>query len=564
MLPFTKRPGRGDDDVVTKEDLVKDAAASSAPKARKPAASITDEEEKTTLMPTKALGNSGVIAALGSRPQIRPAAGAPPPARSSARKIEIDDEDGRTQVRGAPKIVKRAKTQIGLGGGGAQAQSQPDTHSKEQPIAKPASKAPVDHVDRGLPTTVSPAAVIKASLDNARAAREARDAGAKKGDSLRPAPPINLLEELAADLHPANAPEKTAVLASPPSQPPPHAAPQQQFSPMAFAATSHINAPPSQAVRHAPPSAAGPASVPPPSSANPNASGSYPYAGAPSGAMSVPGVAISQSMPAHFMVAQAPVSDARMDPPGTAVTSRSKAKGRSASSWVMALMCCGVFVGVGAFAAMQKNQSVVTTTAAFVDPSQVGRAPAAQPAVPVAQPNVVIAPVQAPAPVAQPVAVTPSVVQPAVAQPGPQAGQPVVVQPAVAQVAAPVAQPAVAQPAQPAVAQPVVAQPVAAQPTPVAAQPVAVAAPAAPAKTVKVHHAAPPPPAPVEKVEKVEKKAPEKKVAAADEDAPKKGAGKKGGAPAAAKGDATDEETKKALEALQKAQLESSSSFGEK
>ena len=48
----------------------------------------------------------------------------------------------------------------------------------------------------------------------------------------------------------------------------------------------------------------------------------------PSGSASVPGVAMPASMPAHFMVPQPPYSDGRMDPPGTAVTARSKRAGR--------------------------------------------------------------------------------------------------------------------------------------------------------------------------------------------------------------------------------------------
>jgi hypothetical protein len=75
MLPFTKRPGKdesGDDDVLTKDDLVLPVSASKEGKATKGRAKFPslNDEEMTTLMKAKSLGDAA--------PSVRPAAGAPP------------------------------------------------------------------------------------------------------------------------------------------------------------------------------------------------------------------------------------------------------------------------------------------------------------------------------------------------------------------------------------------------------------------------------------------------------------------------------------------------------
>jgi hypothetical protein len=130
----------------------------------------------------------------------------------------------------------------------------------------------------------------------------------------------------------------------------------------------------------------------------------------PSGSVSVPGVA-PPSIPAHFMQPQAPYSDVRMDPPGTSVTSRTRVNGRPAMSWAAALLAFGIFVGVGTVAVMQGGvDSLADTTASFVDPS---RTPGARPPAPVpVTPDTAVAP-----PVAAPVAPPPATVAPVVNPP---------------------------------------------------------------------------------------------------------------------------------------------------
>jgi hypothetical protein len=550
MLPFTKRPGRGDEsgnnDVLTKDDIVmpapaaskRNAAPSSSPTGialppRGKFASVNDEE-MTTLMSTKALGEA--------RPSPRPAAGAPPPSRSAppARGSSTsaasrsgnfaameEDEDGRTVVRGAPKIVKRS----------------PNSAAK---MGMPTS-----------PTTISPSAVIKATLESARA-------GAKpKTDHLMAGPPVDLLEDL-ADRHPADAgPEHTAILASP-SQPPPG-----MLQGVKALSTQMLQP---QAMPHGtiPPGSARPMSAPPPAMSQSGGypstqsggyaaqsggypstqsggyaaqSGGYPsmqsggyaaqYNGpVPSGSVSVPGVVMPPpSMPAHFMVPQAPYSDARIDPPGTAVTARTRVAGRPASSWALALAAFGIFVGVGAVAVMNGNDNagLMETSASFVDPSRAGAAKAA-------------AAVQAP-----PAAVAPTGVPVAAAD---QAATPA---PVAVPMAAPASTeaPAVAVAAAPAVA---VAPVVPAAPAVAVAVPVVAAPPAAPAATVAAAPApkpvAAPRPAPVSRPARTQADEP---VAAAPKAAPKPAA------KSSSKGSgdsAVDEEQRKALKALQESQLE--------
>jgi hypothetical protein len=598
MLPFTKRPGRGDEsgdhDVVTKDDVVAPAPMSKRNVSPSPPpssasgglsagskaggsvrgkfASINDEE-MTTLMPTKSLGDALASAKASPRPAAgmpspRPAAGAPPPSRasgplsgrdggvpssrSSATAVrdaagrsgnfaaqDDDEEDGRTIVRGAPKIVKK-RTNARTGGSAK--------------MGMPTS-----------PTTISPAAVIKATLESARAASK------RTGDHLMAPPPKDLLEDIADFVgdarHPADqGSEHTAILQSPSSSgsgaPPPmvqgvKALSTQMLQPQAM---SHGTIPPGSARPH---------SNPPPSlhsnhagnASNATQSGGYnaqqsggyaaQYNGpVPSGSVSVPGVAMQGgpgSLPAHFMVPQSPYSDARVDPPGTAVTARSKPVGRPAMSWAMAVAAFGIFVGVGAVAVMRGNDDgFMATSASFVDPSRAAtpKGAAGQSGAPADQPTAVgVAPVAVP--VAAPAATD-------------NVAAPVVTTPAAA--TAPVA--VGAAPAVAATAGAVPAVPVAAGVAPAAAAPVGAAAPAgAPGQTGKTAGAvaqAPRPAAPTRP------RAPAAAPASDDNPtpAPASTRGGKGSAAAAATAakpaPEMDDETKKALIELQKAQLERS------
>jgi hypothetical protein len=278
-----------------------------------------------------------------------------------------------------------------------------------------------------------------------------------------------------------------------------------------------------------PPGSSRPMSNPPPShhaSANQSGghaaqSGGHPaqYGGpVPAGSVSVPGVAM---MPAHFMVPQPPYSDGRMDPPGTAVTARTRVGGRPAMSWAAALMAFGLFVGVGAVAVMHGNvDGLMETSASFVDPSRAagGKAAAATLAPQVAAP----APVTNEAPPSVGIAAVAVPAQPAPPAPPSEPAAPV---PA----AAPAPPPAVVAAAPPPAAPRPAPAPVVAAPRP---QPVA----AAPAPRPRPQAAAP----------------------AAEEPAPKPVARGKGGAATkpAAGGSDVDEEQKKALKALQESQLE--------
>ena len=575
MLPFTKRPGKGDEasDVVSKDDVSKPGEQSSAslsgvsgppskrsvpppsmrpppppsaPSSIRPPAKSAPEEEVTTFLPTKSLGDAVPSVRVGppssasvSRPasvpppSLRSRPATTPPPRSSVKSGKIlveDDEDdeGRTVIRGAPKIVKRANKGAGMG----------------QPTG---------------PTTLSPAAVIKATLESARSGKRS-EAGLVAG------PPVDLLED-DADVHPADAgPQRTAILAQ--DRQGPNSVPPSSMNPgvngggfnssLAMAATQHSmhgpmsqppmsvgphSQPPMSGVMHGPmsmsqpPMSMGPVSQPPPSSGYPQGYQSMP----PHSAVSVPGVAMSASMPAHFMVPQAPYSDGRMDPPGASITNRHKVSGRPTTSWAVALLAFGLFVGVGAVAAMQQNNGVMDTTASFVDPARAQQQPQAQ-----AQGGAVQnAPVNAPVNGAQP--------------PAPVVTAPVVATPNAAAPGAPVAAAAAPAPAGEAAAAPTGAVLGASAP-PAAPAP----APADPKeakegkeKTAKAdkppkHHWSPPP-APAPKAT-AEKKA--EKVAAADDEKPAK--------PTKKTSKADDEETRKALEDLKKAQLESASSFGEK
>ena len=538
MLPFTKRPGRDeseDNDVVTKDDLItaETRTPASLREGRGKFASINDEE-MTTLMPTKTIGDAVAAAKAAQFASPRPAAGAPPPShavpssRAGAGTVppspasrsgkfaaqEDEEEDGRTVVRGAPKIVKRSS-----------ATSPPNS-------ARGAKMGGMNT----MPTTISPAAVIKATLESARAGVKPRT------DHLMAGPPQDLLEDLAdMQVHPSDVgSEHTAILKSPSSSnvPPPMIQGVRALSTQAMQP---------QAMPHGtiPPGSSRPLTGPPPPNSNQSGgyaaqsggyaaqSGGYAaqYNGpVPSGSVSVPGVSMSQSMPAHFMVPHAPYSDARIDPPGTAVTSRMKVAGRPATSWAMALAAFGIFVGVGAAAVLNGNDGMKETSASFVDPSRAAGGPGARNAAG-AQPATPGAPTAVP--------VVGANDQPATV------GVPPVAVPAAAE--APAA-PVVTTHAPAATVPP--AGMLAAAPAPAAAPPARPAAVAAAAPRAVAPAAAPRAPRPAPQA------------AAAAEDAPVAAAppakSGKGGKGAAKPGGDMDDETKKALDELQKAQLERS------
>jgi hypothetical protein len=400
--------------------------------------------------------------------------------------------------------------------------------------------------------------VIKATLESARGAQAKRT-----GEHLMAGPPSALLEDI-ADRHPADVgAEHTAILQAPSSTgsksgsigPPPMVQGVPGLS------TQMLQP---QAMPHGtiPPGSARPLTNPPPPNSHPNLSnqsGGYPahqsggYAAQSGGyaaqypgpvpAGSVSGSIVSmtgpqQQMPAHFMVPQAPYSDGRMDPPGTAVTARTKVGGRPAMSWAIALAAFGLFVGVGAVAVMHGNDGFTETSASFVDPSRAAGAKAMAPGVAAGQlaapPTPVPVAADPPAVVGVPPVAVPAV--PAVAAVAPTAevaAAPVVTTPPAP--VAPVAPVPAGGAAAVAVAVPVVA---------------ATAAPVAPTATVAVapkptaHHNTfvpqRPPPKPAEEV--AAKPARPVKPAA--------GSGKPGG------DSAVDEEQRKALKALQESQLE--------
>jgi hypothetical protein len=483
MLPFTKRPGRAEDsDVITKDDLPSSGASKKQSGSLRPPAESIGEDEMTNIIPSRsintlieqqlvpshsltgphpmALSVTGpVIPAAGRPPTLRPPPSSarpgsmrPPPSSRGPHRLDEDEDedDGRTVVRGAPKIVKR-------------------TNPKQ------------------VPASMSPAAVIKATLDSARSGPHSRR-------DLLPGPPAELLEDRSDFELKNNRTERFGARSAPPPS---------------------FEGPPSQP----------PSGYAPPSShrynQNPNATG--PNMASPSGypaaqPQNVPGVAVPpSSMPAHFMTPQAPYSNP--DPPGTSVTSGHRVSGRPAVSWAAALLACGLFVGVAAVAVMQSSDAVADTTASFVDPARAplknaGAAPVAPTPVPMTNNGLPVAP-QPPSNVVAP---------PPVQAPPPTALAPTA----------------------PASGMSVGGFSVVGGFAPVAVASTAAAPKASPPKAA---WRAPAPAAP--------KAAPAKAPAltASNDDEPKKDPKKK-------KGGEPDDETKKALEALQKAQLESASSFG--
>jgi hypothetical protein len=372
--------------------------------------------------------------------------------------------------------------------------------------------------------------VIKATLESARAGVKPRT-----DNHLMAGPPQDLLEDL-ADRHLDVGAEHTAIIKSS------SVAPSGMVQGVKALSTQLLQpqSVPYPAGGSIPPGSSRPLSSPPSSGANQSGgyaaqSGGYAaqYNGpVPSGSVSVPGVSMPPSMPAHFMMAQAPYSDGRIDPPGTAVTSRTKIGGRPAMSWALALAAFGLFVGVGAVAVMNGNEGFKDASASFVDPSRAagGKAAAAAPGAPAAPTPVAVAN-EPPTTVGVP---------------------PVAVPPAPPGAAAPAAPEAVAAPVvtTPAAPPPAAAAPAA--PTAVAAATPAPATPA-PARVAAAPAAPRPAPAPAPRAPKpAPQPASDETTAAAP--APKPAKGGKG----AAKGGEMDDETKKALDELQKAQLERS------
>lgn len=462
MLPFTKSPARGDDhEVVTKDDLVKPSASTPATSSsmassqhrsvaspRPPQESI-GEDEMTNIMESRSVAVAMTGALLPPSNSPIPAAGRAAPGSQAARARSGSVRTATSSARGvAPKIVKRTKAKSGGFG--------------------------------TMPTSISPAAVIKATLESARADRR---------DNLMPGPPrewLDDLDDLAGNSY-----------QSPRSQPP-----SQSFLP-----PMHSSAP-----------------LGAPSEGMPVSFGPNGYGPAPSASISVSGVVIPASMPAHFVTPQVPASDL----PGMPITS-APTLGRPATSWVAVLLACGLLVGAAAFVLVQGRDSFADMTASFIDPSH--------------------APSKArPTPPSTVAAVQPAALSlPAVALPS---------EPAVTPVVNPVVPPA----------EPPVTTAVAA-PTP-AAEPRAPVATTAPA-THNVTQNATAKAAPAAPVKAVASARPAAVVAAPPKPAPKAAAvasddegSKKTSKGRASKGDVSDDETRKAIEALQKAQLESASSFG--
>jgi hypothetical protein len=220
-----------------------------------------------------------------------------------------DEEDGRTVVRGAPKIVKRT--------------------------------AAKGHTTPGA--ALSPAAVIKATLESGRfaqsagqSARQSQSAPLGRRQELLPGPPAELLEDRSDFERPSHGG---------------YGAYEGGYEPSSPSARYMMEGPPSRPPSSYAPPPSHPASGPPSSRRN---------AGLAPVLSSVPGLAAS-SMPAHFMT---PLPPSSSDPPATSITSSHRVPGRPAVSWAAALLACGLFVGVAAVAVLQSSEAVAETTAA--------------------------------------------------------------------------------------------------------------------------------------------------------------------------------------------------------
>lgn len=533
MLPFTKRAGRGprdeDVDVVTKDDLARSSTLSSRPLMRPPAESLGDDD-MTNIVSSKAIGH--IIPAAGRPasqpppslrgsgrlpPSVRPPPPSvrPPPMSSSrahqAHDDDQEDDDGRTAIRGAPRIVKRSTGRALANGQGQIAPSSVIKATLESARANGAARR--DALLAGTPSDLRDETDDRLGFtesirpDHVPFVRSAQPLQEPRGSFERGSEPAPQSVTPATGYGPPSshpAPNghnsyRPAGLATVPYQGPQVHAQQPN---MALAQTAYASQPPPSHAHHM----MGPASS---RSAFPQ--GPFTPRSSPPGA---PG-----SAPAHFMT---PQNGRYPDPPGTAVTSGHRVpSGRPAASWAVALLACGLFVGVAAVAVTQGSETAADTTASFVDPSRTtAKVAAAQPAVPQQGGLIGASPVQEPMPA--PVAAAPTM-------PGVFGSMPA---------AAPVA-PAPVPPSTTIASGGVLGgfAPVAVAPVAVKAEPKE----AKPAPRPTWHPAPRPAPA---------------KVATNDEpkDPP---ATKKKAANAA-----PDDETKKALEALQKAQLDSSNSFG--
>lgn len=493
MLPFTKRPGRSEDmEAVTNAGLVRAPnseggepavsvrnVGSSAP-MRAPAPSA-DEEEMTTVLdrpsiperqersvPLPAAGRPITVppppvSLRAPPPSLRP----PPPSlrgRAFARPVNPDadaeGEDSRTVAKGTLRKIVKGASSRSLG---------------------PQASA----------TSLSPDAVLKATLDSAFASRR---------DQLMPGPPADLLED-SADL-PRRGPVSFGIGSGPP----------RSFDSRALS--------PAPASSRAPLSAPRSAPLPPSSQAD--------LSRRRVDSASVNGVVMAASAPAHFMTPQAPYSD----PVGTAVTAGHRASGRPARWWAVALAASGLFVAVGSFALVRAGGSVADAAAGFVDPSR----PSAKAAR--ASAKLVVSDSDE----------SPSFGGAASSSAAGSATVPAAVMPAEAPAESAVAITPVVTPAASVVAAdgPASASSGGAAGATVAGGAAPPKPAVAPARPVAAWH--PPPQAPVAAPR------PPSKPAVAEAPAPKK----------PGKSNDTDDETRKAIEALQKAQLESSSSFGDK
>lgn len=603
MLPFTKRPGREEtSDVVAKDDVaaksspaVVPPASSSRPTTMRPPASGAAarsndfDDEMTGLRPPVSLQSPNTMAlaapipAAGRpasiapprsvRPSVRPAAGGPAsmtpasmrPPPASARSYEGDDEEdaededgGRTVVRpeGAGKMVRRTA-----------GQSQPPP--RQTPSANP--------------TSISPAAVIRKTMESQRSrglasgppAELRGDLDHENDEYTQTAAPSNRVDRTMnsnrSGAQRNNYPAPASYEGPPSHRPPPRSdlrsdetvgSRRNQYDSMdddAYSQPPRSHAPAMRTYDAGPSSSpisspmSGPRSQPPPSSARPGHFSNPPpssYAAPPNGVnphaataamsavgtggfhampqsgpnvgASVPPAAMSNNaMPAHFRMAQTGaiqgVGGMMADPPGTSVTSNTRVSGRPAMSWAAALAACGVFVGVVAVAIAQRGDSTAETQAAFVDPAHANKTAAVEnpPTTPTQQP------VSNPLP------------------PGLIGASPVQAQPNAPPAMAPV--PGMADPSLGALLAP--APPPAAAPAPPTTTTAEKEKPKAP-KFVGVAPARPKPPAP-------------SRPAAGDDDDDKPARPTKT-TKASGKGSEADEETRRALEELRKAQLEQS------
>lgn len=540
MLPFTKRPGKDESaDVVTKESAPErprtvPPAAKSSPSADRPRLAMPSisDEEMTCLMPSKALTGAVPLPAAG-----KPASKTVPPATAASKSVPT----GKKRVAKKPQPIDdeedhRTVVRPGLSSHG---------------ISLPKSAAQLG----GSTESASPAAVIKAHLEAARAAAatgshqavSATQSGAHGAlpvqDDVSSFPGVEIGGGSRPGVdHDDDRPERTVALPPSMNMTPAPGVPsvQQQISshgvPHPMQSQPHMHQP------------AHYSQVPPAMQSAPAMQPFVRQAAVPQPMASQP---MMMGQPAHF--APQPMSSPHMDPPATVVTSSTrKPRGNRTVGWAAALMSVGLLVGLAAAAvATGRADGLVDTTASFVDPSRAGA------------PKAAAAPKETPKDLAKdPSAKDPNAAP--IAQPTPPSSGVVNTGDPVTVAATPVVDPATtaAPPTTPPATDPAAtgappAATTAAPPATVAATaaappqpPATVAAvtpppkPATPVKTAAAPAAPPPAAAPAPKPE------PKPAVAAKPTPAP---------TPAAKpKGSSEDDEMKKAAEALAKAQLENS------